>query len=39
MTNFFGYCSGSLDVSYLRECLEIKHDLTSFAEGGMIQED
>lgn len=37
--NFFAYSDGSLDAFYLRECLEIKHDLTSFVEGGMLPED
>ncbi|KAE9018862.1 hypothetical protein PR003_g15467 [Phytophthora rubi] len=37
--NFFSYCSGSLDALYIRECLELKHDLTSFVEGGMLPEN
>jgi hypothetical protein len=37
--DFFAYCSGSLDALYLRECLELKHDLTSFFEGGMLPND
>ncbi|KAE8889011.1 hypothetical protein PF005_g962 [Phytophthora fragariae] len=37
--DFFAYCDGSPDAFYLRECLEIKHDLTSFVEGGILPED
>ncbi|GMF52815.1 unnamed protein product [Phytophthora fragariaefolia] len=37
--DFYDYCSGSLEVFYLRECLEVKHDLTRFVEGGMLDED
>ncbi|KAE9111718.1 hypothetical protein PF005_g11389 [Phytophthora fragariae] len=29
--DFFDYCGGAVGVFYLRKCLEIKHDLTSFA--------
>ncbi|KAE9204759.1 hypothetical protein PF004_g17745 [Phytophthora fragariae] len=37
--DFFDYCGGAVDVFYLRKCLEIKHDLTSFVEGGLRECD
>jgi hypothetical protein len=37
--DFYDFCSGALDVFYLRECLEVKHDLTRFVEGGMLEND
>lgn len=38
-SDFLGNFSGSLGVFYLRECLELKHDVISFVEGGMLPED
>jgi hypothetical protein len=37
--DFFDYCGGAVDVFYLRKCSEIKHDLTSFVEGGLRESD
>ncbi|OWY94527.1 hypothetical protein PHMEG_00035710 [Phytophthora megakarya] len=37
--DFFGYCGGSIDVYYLRECLHLKPDLTQFVEGGLLEAD
>ncbi|KAE8876346.1 hypothetical protein PF005_g13754 [Phytophthora fragariae] len=37
--DFFAYCEGALGTFYLRECLAVKHDLTSFVEGGLFKED
>ncbi|KAE9021880.1 hypothetical protein PR001_g13275 [Phytophthora rubi] len=37
--DFFDYCGGAVDVVYLRKCLEIKHDLTGFVEGGLRECD
>ncbi|GMF47016.1 unnamed protein product [Phytophthora fragariaefolia] len=37
--DFFAYCEGALDTFYLRECLAVKHDLTSFVESGLLKDD
>ncbi|KAI9994063.1 hypothetical protein PInf_016626 [Phytophthora infestans] len=37
--DFYSFCAGALDVFYLRECLQLKHNLTQFVEGGMFDED
>ncbi|OWZ03705.1 hypothetical protein PHMEG_00024515 [Phytophthora megakarya] len=37
--DFYDYCGGSIDVFYLRECLQVKPDLIQFVEGGMLEDD
>ncbi|KAI9986939.1 hypothetical protein PInf_025911 [Phytophthora infestans] len=37
--DFYSFCAGALNVFYLRECLQLKHNLTQFVEGGMFDED
>ncbi|KAE8982678.1 hypothetical protein PR003_g17444 [Phytophthora rubi] len=36
---FFNFCEGSLDVLYLKACLDIKLELRDYVRGGMRQED
>ena len=38
-SDFFGFCDGNLDVMYLRECLNVKPNLTEFVRGGMFERD
>ena len=38
-SDFYSFCDGNLAVFYLRECLQLKPNLTQFVEGDMFEED